>query len=286
VEVLRGEVGFCFGVRRAVAILSEASLRYRQIVSLGPVVHNRHVVGQLAAKGVVSGTIDDLGRRSSVTPSPDGRVLAVTAHGASPDVFTRAYERGIALVDTTCPTVRKAQGIVESLARSDIPVVIFGDPDHTEIKALAARNRRVLIAEEPLNLKELRGYVGLVSQTTKPLDRYVDFYLRMKELNPGITFGYHETICKSVTRRIRRAKELSKSVELMLVIGDRMSANTKNLLAICSEVGEAHLIENRDEIDEGWLRGRKVIGITSGTSTPMEVIEEVEKYLREFGDGA
>jgi len=225
VKVVRGEVGFCFGVQRAINILIEASSHYRPIVTLGPIVHNSNVVKQLA-------------------------------HGASPDILRKAYEKGIAVLDTTCPTVKKAQKAVESLAHRGTPVVIFGDANHTEVKAMIARNNRAWVAEKPFRLN------------------YDDY-----------TSDYNETICKvglvsqSVTRRMDKAREVSQNVDLMLVVGDKMSANTKNLVSICSGIVETYLIESRDDIDERWLKGKKVIGITSGTSTPMAVIEEVEKYL-------
>jgi len=278
-RLVQGEVGFCYGVERAVNILKVASLRYGRIITLGPIVHNSHVVRELAARGVVSGGIDDLNQISPVVPNPSAEVIAVTAHGTSPHILARAYETGIAIIDTTCPTVRRAQQIVESLSTSGTPVVVFGDSNHTEVEGLIARSRGGWVAEEPFKLAESLLHVGLVSQTTKPPDRYIDFVQGMKQLNPGIEFDYYNTICQSVIRRIRRAREVSKKVELMLIIGDRMSANTNNLLAICSNLTEAYLIESKDDIDQGWLKGKKVVGITSGTSTPMDIIDQVEKYL-------
>jgi len=283
-KVLRGEPGFCFGVQRAIDILTEASLRYKRIISLGPVVHNRYVISQLASRGIIGGGVDDLREASPVAPNPSGDVLAITAHGVPPEIYRKVYEKGIAVIDTTCPTVRKAQAVVESLAQDGTPVVIFGNSYHTEVKALVARNRKAWVAEDPFKLDERLGNVGvgLVSQTTKPLDRYIDFFQGMKELNPEVPFRYYQTICKSVVMRIRKAEKVSQNVELMLVIGDKMSANTKNLLSVCSGITEAHLIESKDDIDESWLRGKKIIGITSGTSTPMNIIEEVEKFLEGF----
>jgi len=284
-KVIRGEVGFCFGVQRAVDILVRASSRYGRIVTLGPIVHNSHVVSQLAARGIISGTIDDLLEASSTSPIPRGDVLAITAHGASPAVYREAYEKGIALIDTTCPTVRRAQRVVESLAQRDIPVIIFGDPNHTEVKALTARSKDALVAEEPVKLNRCWRDVHLVSQTTKSFDKYVPFFEGIKALNPGVNFYYHDTTCREVSKRIAKAKEVCRSVELMLVVGDRMSANTKNLLSICSGLVEAHQIETRDGIDKNWLENKEIIGITSGTSTPMHIIDAVEKYLEESGGG-
>jgi len=251
VKVVRGEVGFCFGVQRAINIL-------------------------------------DLGKGNSIVPNRSSEVLAITAHGASPDILRKAYEKGIAVLDTTCPTVKKAQEVVESLAHRGTPVVIFGDANHTEVKGMIARNNRAWVAEKPFRLNyddytsdynETICKVGLVSQTTKSLDSYFNFFVEMYKLNPNVFFDYHETICKSVTRRMDKAREVSQDVDLMLVVGDKMSANTKNLVSICSGIVETYLIESRDDIDERWLKGKKVIGITSGTSTPMRVIGEVEKYL-------
>jgi 4-hydroxy-3-methylbut-2-enyl diphosphate reductase len=273
------ELGLCYGVRRAIDMLREAVARHGPLETLGPVAHNRVLVHELTALGVTS--VDSLDRIL-------GPVVVISAHGVAPSVTRELEERGLTIVDTTCPTVARAQRVAEGLATEGFTIVIFGDADHTEVKGLLgwAGERSLAslgVAGLPLEGRA-EGFhrVAVISQTTQRLAEFTSFVQELcaKLLQEGEELRVVNTLCSATQRRQESAAELARRVEVMFVIGGHHSANTRRLADTCSALVETYHIETADEIEEARVKGKGHVGITAGASTPDSSIELVELRLR------
>ncbi len=271
------ELGFCFGVRRAIKLLEETNQKSGKIQTLGPIVHNQQVIESLTKQGIT--VIDKLDQF-------EGDILAITTHGVSPEVIEEIQRRQLSLIDATCPTVRKAQRAAKKLAGAGFWVVIFGEADHPEVKGLLgwAGNTAIVTLEacRIRDINPLPSRLGIVSQTTRSwlsFNRFVTEVINL--ILPQIQeLRVINTLCQATRRRQEMALELAKRSQLMIVIGGRNSANTKSLAEACSAVVETYLVESAAEIKTSWLAGKKRIGITTGTSTPNWIIEEVILTLK------
>jgi 4-hydroxy-3-methylbut-2-enyl diphosphate reductase len=269
------EIGFCTGVRRAIKILERAAKELGNMQTLGPIVHNQQVVDKLAASGVtVAETLDQV----------HGDTIAISSHGASPQVLEEAKARGLNIVDTTCPFVRRAQNAVKKLYREGLFVIVFGDETHPEVQGVlgyAKGNGLATIAIPEFD--NLPQRIGLLSQTTqsfpgfsKFVSSFIDHYLanttEIRVIN---------TICNATRRHQQAALELANHVDLMLVVGSMRSANTRRLAEICSPIVPTHHIETARDIDPAWWNEQQAqrVGVTAGASTPDDTIEEVIESL-------
>ena len=271
------KLGLCFGVRRAIKLLKEASTKYREIETLGPIAHNRLLVEALAKLRVKS--IDRLDQAQ-------GRILAITTHGVSPSVLAEIKTRHVRIIDTTCPIVRKAQDAAKGLAEAGFDVFIFGDTNHSEVKGLLGWAGDKGIAA--LDMNQIYGSgkspsrLGIISQTTQTQSDFLKFARQLID-----TFGPNSdeirlvnTLCKVTQGQQEAALRLAQKSQLMIVIGGGNSANVRHLVEICSPTVETYLVETADEVNTSWFVGKDHIGITAGASTPDEVVEELMDKLR------
>jgi 4-hydroxy-3-methylbut-2-enyl diphosphate reductase len=269
-------LGFCVGVRRAVQLI-EQEVERGPLETLGAVVHNPHVVQRLERQGAK--VIRDLAEAHL------GRV-AITAHGVGEAVYRQIEERGLELVDTTCPIVARAQRAARKLAEESFDIIIFGEADHPEVKGILGwtAGRGVAILDPAAPVKISRRRVALLSQTTKGQESFVQFVSRflkqhIDELNE---IRIVNTTCPETSKRYQSAEELARWADLVLVVGGRNSANTRRLAETCAQEDvETHHIEDAAEIEPRWLWGRKRIGVTAGASTPDEAIEQVTRRVEE-----
>ncbi len=276
------ELGFCFGVRRAINIIEKAARDDNDIMTLGPIVHNRLVVKKLAELGV--NVADSLEQTHDNT-------VAVSTHGISPELLAQIRESGRRIIDTTCPIVRSAQKAVKKLADKGFSVIIFGDAAHPEVKALlgwAGDNAIATMDSNELASCNLTGRLGIVSQTTQSSLQFIEFirmvikssFLNIKELR------VINTLCRETQKRQEAALELAQKSDLIIVIGGRNSANTKRLAELCSPEVETHLVETASEIEDNWIKGKRHIGITAGASTPDDSIRDVVARLISTRNGS
>jgi 4-hydroxy-3-methylbut-2-en-1-yl diphosphate reductase len=269
------ELGFCFGVRRAIKIIEDAAGKYPAICTLGPIVHNRTVVNNLAKKGVQ--VIDDIGNITEPA-------VAITSHGISPDLIEQLKSGNLEIVDTTCPTVRSAQRAAKKLSESGFGVIIYGDSDHPEVKGLlgwaGSYAVATLDAQDPA-IGKLPKKIGILSQTTQSKVQFAQFVkdLILVYFPRETEIRIINTLCGETQKRQEAALDLAAKSDLMIVVGGQNSANTKRLAELCSPNVETHLIENSDEIKPDWLKGKQHIGITAGASTPDEAISEVMEKI-------
>ena len=281
VEILLArDMGFCWGVRRAIDMMEKAARERGQIISLGPVVHNPQVVASLDEKGV---------RVAENLESVNGAPVAITAHGVGPTVLEEARARGLDVVDTTCPIVTRSQRWARKLARSGFTVIVYGDADHREVKGVLswAGERGLALTEESLDSlpEEFLSRVAVISQTTQSPARFAAFVARLLEqrLDRINELRVINTLCGVTANQQTAARELAQDVNLMLVIGGQNSANTRHLVEVCQQEGvETHHIETAAELEADWFDGRKRVGVTAGASTPASAVEAVVQRIQEL----
>lgn len=271
------DLGFCFGVKRAIELVEKAARKEGGLKTLGPIVHNRQVVARLEAEGVAIATsLDGLDRGTVV----------ITAHGVAPQVLDILQSRGLNIIDATCPLVRRAQRAARRLADAGFYVLIFGDSAHPEVQGLLgwAGDNALATLEVPI-LERVPRRVGVLSQTTQSSAHFSRFLAGLLASNIASVSELRimNTICDATRRTEEAALELAQRVDLMLVIGGHHSANTRHLAAACAAAGaETHHIETAAELEPSWFIGRGRIGVTAGASTPDQIIDEVLAKLREM----
>jgi len=271
------KLGLCFGVKRAIKLLKEAANKYGEIETLGPLAHNRLLVEALANLGIKP--INNLAQAQ-------GKTLAITTHGTSPEMLSEIKARHIHVIDTTCPIVFKAQNTAKDLAEAGFDVIIFGDTEHSEVKGLLGWTGDKGIAT--LNVKQIErmgklpSRVGTISQTTQTRSAFIEFARQLMDVVEPKIEEIHvvNTLCKVTQGQQEAAIRLARRCQLMIVIGGGNSANARHLVEICSPLVETHLVETAEEIDNSWLVGKHHIGITAGASTPDEAVEELIAKLR------
>jgi 4-hydroxy-3-methylbut-2-enyl diphosphate reductase len=281
VEILLAkEMGFCWGVRRAISMMEKAASERGSVISLGPIVHNPQVVAALAEKGVqVTSSIDGV----------SGVPLAIAAHGVGPKVLEEAKGKGLEIIDTTCPIVTRSQRWAKRMAEDGFTVIVYGDADHREVKGVLswAQGKGIALTEADLDSlpQELSSRVAIIPQTTQSPARFAAFIGRLlrERLAQISELQVVNTLCNVTASQQAAARELAQGVELVLVIGGHNSANSRHLAEACREAGaETHHIETAAELEAQWLAGRERVGITAGASTPDWAVEAVVRGMREL----
>ncbi len=269
--------GFCFGVKRAIqAAFDTAGKEKEGVYTLGPIIHNPQVVARLEEQGVR--VLENPGDRDDV------RVLIIRSHGVGPDVYKSASERGITVVDATCPFVKTAQSHAETLTREGYQVVIVGDRAHPEVRGIlgyAGPDAIVFGKEDDATRFSIKRKVGIISQTTqsfKMLQRVIE-----EVLPYAGEVRIFNTICNATRKRQQETGKLAESVDVMLVVGGKNSANTRRLQSLCEARGvPTYHIETARELEPGWFTKAETVGITGGASTPDWIIQEIAERLREL----
>jgi len=276
-KVIKADVlGFCFGVRRAVAMIETELEKNGPLCTLGAIVHNTHVVESLTEKG--GRLIHDL---NEVRPN---EAVAITAHGAGDEVYSAIRDRGLRIVDTTCPIVRRAQQTAEKLVKEGYFVIVYGEAEHPEVKGILSWTAGKGVATQTPEVEIPEGTTGIavIAQTTKNPQQFAQFAERAtREFAGKVTeIRIVNTTCPETGRRYQAGSELAKRVDVILVVGSRSSANTRKLAETCSATGvPTYHIESASEIKEEWFDSCDVCGVTAGASTPDEVIENVVNRL-------
>ena len=272
--------GFCFGVKRAINI-AENALKgpegKERIYSLGAIIHNPQVVKGLSKKGleVISGLENIKGK---------GGTVIISSHGAPLETLKSIKKKGIKIIDATCPFVKYAQNIVRSLKKEGYRIVIVGDAEHPEVKALRsiAGNSLTLTLSPKGRGKGGGVKLGIISQTTQNKSNYINEIENILEQDFSEVKIFN-TICNDTSKRQSATRSLLKERDLIIVIGGKKSANTKRLWQICKESGvDSFHIETELELKKDWFKGRKCAGITSGASTPDSMVKKITERIRRF----
>jgi 4-hydroxy-3-methylbut-2-enyl diphosphate reductase len=293
--VLAEEMGYCWGVRRALDIIEKAGDPADRVATIGDVIHNPQVVERLHDAG-----IDPAETIAAAARSGYQRV-AITAHGAGPHLSHEASEHGLELIDTTCPLVTKVQRLAQKLVKQGYTIVVYGDHFHPEVRGViawsgttrahAAKKLADLPWDAPRGGKDPNANVpprkvAVVSQTTKNTDEFLKFCNELGAwvLPEGGEFRICNTICEPTYTRQNALKDLAREVDLILAVGGRKSSNTARLAEVGWQLGvPSYHIERPEDIQDEWLQIDGDVGITAGASTPDDVIREVVAYLEEKG---
>ncbi|MDI6871296.1 MAG: bifunctional 4-hydroxy-3-methylbut-2-enyl diphosphate reductase/30S ribosomal protein S1 [Bacillota bacterium] len=277
IEVAK-RAGFCFGVRRAIdlAVRTLAENPQASVVSLGDLIHNPQTVDHLIGMGLrVVESLDEV---------PAGAMLIVRSHGLDPRLIQAAEQRGIQIVDATCPDVRKAHQAAEKLRAAGCQVVIVGDRGHPEVEALlGAAGPEAVVVDRPeaASALALKDKVGVVAQTTQPPAKVEACILELQRRGAEVRAA--KTTCGATERRQEEAAAMAKRHPVMVVVGGRKSANTTKLAELCRAAGaRTYHVERASELRPEWFVGIESVGVTAGASTPDWVIEEVVDKMAEF----
>ena len=273
--------GFCFGVSRAVETVEKAAQEGGRVVTLGPIIHNRHVVKKFDEMGVQ--VID-----SPMEAESDMTVI-IRSHGVSRAVQEALQARGVTIIDATCPFVKRIHGIVEKAACEGRLPIIIGTRSHPEVEGIAGwcEDNRIFESPEELENWIARGEIGqdspicMVCQTTSTETLWKKCVQIAKKQFTNLKI--FDTICKATEFRQTDAAQLSAESQAMVVVGDGKSSNTGKLAMICREhCPKVILVDNASEIDPDFFTGVHHVGITAGASTPAWIIKEVNKTMSEI----
>jgi (E)-4-hydroxy-3-methyl-but-2-enyl pyrophosphate reductase len=280
-EIVRAHsMGFCFGVRDAIEIVRDLGKSGTTVYTLGAIVHNPQIAEELEKINVhVVDGIDEV---------PVGSMIAITAHGAPPDLQQRAEERGLKVIDTTCPLVTRIQKTAYDLVQQRYSVLVYGDASHKEVKGIvgwSGGRARVIRSMDDLEGWEPTRRVALISQSTSNVEKFIALSRDLvgEMVSRGVEIRVINTICKPTKDRQHAVRELAQDVDVVIAIGGEASANTRKLVQAAKEEGtRAHQVERPSDLRSDWFEDAGRVGVTAGASTPDSVIDEVEARIRSF----
>ena len=274
--------GYCAGVDRAVQTVQRAlEIHGAPVYVRKEIVHNKHVVAQLREQGAIF--------VEEQTEVPEGSVCVFSAHGIAPSVREGANARGLQTIDATCPLVTKVHREAVRFARDGYTVVLVGHDGHEEVEGtMGEAPDQIVLVENEQDVDELQvedpERIAYITQTTLAVGETTAILERLRERFPSIVGPRTDDICYATTNRQAAVKQMAASCDLMLVIGSRNSSNSVRLVEVARDCGtEAHLIDAAREVQEEWLQGRRVVGISSGASAPEELVTELVELFRERG---
>jgi 4-hydroxy-3-methylbut-2-en-1-yl diphosphate reductase len=274
--------GYCAGVDRAVQTVEHALDLYGAPVYVRKeIVHNKHVVEELREKGAIF--VDQ------ETEVPEGETVVFSAHGVAPSVHANAELRHLRTIDATCPLVTKVHVEARKFAEQGYTIILIGHDGHEEVEGTMgeAPDRIVLIeSEEDVDRLEVEDpdRVAYITQTTLSVDETSTIIDRLHEKFPNITGPRTDDICYATTNRQLAVKQMAAECDLVLVIGSRNSSNSNRLVEVARDHGaESHLIDNETQVQDEWLEGKRVVGITSGASAPENLVQRLVQFFRDRG---
>jgi len=274
--VVAKTAGFCFGVKRAIDIAFKIAMEKRKgVYTLGPIIHNPQVVERLKNKGIIP--IEDIKTKKDI------RALIIRTHGITLQLLKEITSMGCEIIDATCPFVKKAQHYAKLLNEDNYQVVILGEKNHPEVQSLMSyATDDAIVVDGKTPLPKLKNKVGIIVQTTQPLDILQKVLYDALEHSNEIKV--YNTICNSTALRLKETEKMARKVDVMFVVGGKNSANTTQLTRLCKSLSvPTYHIETASEIKGEWIKRAKKLGITAGASTPEWIIKEVETRIRDIG---
>ena len=275
--------GFCAGVERAVEIVERALKKYGPPIYVRhEIVHNRYVVEDLRTRGAVF--VDEL------DDVPPGAMTVFSAHGVPQRVEILAAERGLPVIDATCPLVAKVHNEGRRYARQGREIVLIGHAGHAEVEGTIGQiPGKVLLVQTVADVAKLDvtdpGQLAYITQTTLSVDDTRDVIAALKARYPAIVGPDVRNICYATQNRQQAVRDLGRQVDVLLVVGSRNSSNSNRLREIGAELGTAaYLIDDSDALRPEWFAGVQTVGVTAGASAPESLVQGVLDGLRQFGD--
>ena len=278
--ILAKTAGFCFGVDRAVEMVEESVRRGNKTATLGPIIHNRHVVERFLKQGV-----RELDSPEQAEP---GETVIIRAHGVPKQVQQALCARGVPVLDATCPFVKKIHTIVKDETEKGRRIIIFGSPVHPEVEAIASFCCEPVIVQSPEELENWltqepqrrKMPLSMVSQTTSSQKMWKSCAEIAKKVCTNCEI--FDTICRATEMRQEEAAILSQKCDAMVVVGDARSSNTGRLAMICEQYcKKVSLVDQADDLEMSLFSGANTVGITAGASTPSWIIKEVNNKMSE-----
>ena len=276
--ILAESAGFCFGVKRAVETVYEQTKTGKKIYTYGPIIHNEEVVKDLEKKGVQ--VLEEDGQLECLT---EGTVI-IRSHGVAKEINTRIEGKGLECIDATCPFVKRIHKVVEKESKAGKQIVIIGNPGHPEVEGIMGWSETPAVVieseEEAANFVPAEGKdICLVSQTTFNYNKFQELVEIIQE--KGYNISVVNTICNATEERQTEARRIASQVDAMIVIGGTHSSNTRKLYEICrKECERTYFIQTLDDLQLDFPNSVLRVGITAGASTPNNIIEEVQNYVR------
>ena len=274
--------GYCAGVDRAVQTVERALTLYGPPVYVRKeIVHNKHVVEQLRERGAIF--------VEEETEVPPGQTVIFSAHGVAPSVHRNAGSRSLKTIDATCPLVTKVHVEAKKFAAEGYTIVLIGHGGHEEVEGtMGEAPEHIVLVETEADVDALEvpdpEKLAYVSQTTLSVDETRAIINRLRERFPSIIGPRTDDICYATTNRQAAVKQMAPHCDLVLVIGSRNSSNSNRLVEVAREYGAAsYLIDNESQVEEEWLEGKRVVGISSGASAPEELVQRLVAFFRERG---
>ncbi len=260
--------GYCFGVRDAVDLAYKTAEESGDVYMLGNIVHNENVVKDLETVGAkVVRSLDKV---------PDGKPILFRAHGTATGIWNEAKDKGINIIDATCPLVKEIHNEVKALALEDRRIIIIGDHGHDEVIGIASQVKNPIVVsslEEAQNLQKMKK-VGIVSQSTQTIEN-VQTIINIIMIK-AFDLRFVNTICFPTKRNQQQLKDLSEKCDVMLIIGSFTSANSKRLHQLALERNKkSYQVTCVNEIESEWFNNAEIVGITAGASTPDSIIQDV-----------
>ncbi len=266
---LASNYGFCFGVKRAIKIAED----YKDSATMGPLIHNQDEINRLKNDF-------NVGLYNNLSDVKDNDTVIIRTHGIPKNELKDLRKLNAKVINATCPFVTTPQQIVKKMSKEGYSILIFGDADHPEVKGVqsyAENQDDVHIILEPSDLEKItfkNNKIATVAQTTKKKEKYLEIVNNLILKNKEVRV--FNTICDATFENQDAARELSKEVEIMIVIGGKNSSNTKQLHSICLEnCPNSYLIENENELQNSWFLNKNLCGVTAGASTPDWIIQQV-----------
>ena len=274
---LASAMGTCFGVQDAINLAMSPEF-HSDLTIVGQLVHNPQVSESLKKNGVslVPG-IEDIGKIKT-------KKVMITAHGTADKTKKQLDDAGFIVFDASCPLVMRVHQTIKSLVAKGYFPVVIGQEDHVEVKGIVGDLDEHVVINNEEDFSKIRKTgkrkLGIVSQTTQQTDRVEDLVKKIRALDYVDEVSFVNTICQPTRDRQVAVHELADQVDLMIVIGGFNSSNTKKLVQVCTEKGvEAHHIESFHQLNQEWFIGKQHVGITAGTSTPEDVINQVHTEI-------
>jgi len=265
----------CFGVRDAIALAVEHAA-VEPLTVLGDLVHNETILAELRSRGV---------KIEQEVAGVETKSVMITAHGASNRAMERLRERGLAVVEATCPLVRLAHRAITTLALVGYHPVIVGKREHVEVRGLTEdlEDFDVVLSEADVYELRERARFGVAAQTTQPIERVRELVSLIRSRFPRAEVRFVDTVCRPTKQRQHSAVEVAQGADVVVVIGGAHSNNTQELVRTCGRYcRQVHHVQTAAELREEWFETAQTVGVTAGTSTPDACIDEVEQWLNEL----